>query len=229
MVREKTILAFDLYGTLIDTSSVSDALRKLGLFETEEEIAEFTRRWREKQLSYAYRRGLMKNYVDFDVCTNQALECVGLEMDITINDYIRTKLARAYNELSLHHDVQSALTKFNLPNFGLYVFTNGKRSKAEYILKYNKIQHVFHGIVSCEDIKTYKPSPDAYEYLCEQTKAKPNNVWLISSNSFDVIGAINYGLKAAFIQRSTKSILDPWKIHPTTTVNDISQLADALI
>lgn len=53
-----TTLAFDVYGTLIDTHSVISQLRSI----VSETAIEFSNTWREKQLEYAFRRGLMRKY-----------------------------------------------------------------------------------------------------------------------------------------------------------------------
>ena len=62
-------LAFDIYGTLIDPHGVVKQLQQA----VGDGAAEFSRVWREKQLEYTWRRGLMRRYVDFGVCTRQAL------------------------------------------------------------------------------------------------------------------------------------------------------------
>ncbi len=70
-----TVLAFDVYGTLIDTHGVVTELEeRLGASGKAELAAEFSRRWRDKQLEYSFRRGLMGAYVAFSQCTREALE-----------------------------------------------------------------------------------------------------------------------------------------------------------
>ena len=62
----KTTLAFDVYGTLIDTRGVLETLEKW--LDTGDALS-VSKLWREKQLEYSFRRGLMRDYVDFSVCT----------------------------------------------------------------------------------------------------------------------------------------------------------------
>ena len=58
LLDKPVTLAFDVYGTLIDTHGVVVALEKhLGL-----KVPDFSRTWREKQLEYSFRLGLMQNY-----------------------------------------------------------------------------------------------------------------------------------------------------------------------
>ena len=61
-------LAFDVYGTLVDTAGVARALSAWV-----DDANAFALRWREKHLEYAFRRGLMRRYRPFDGCARDAL------------------------------------------------------------------------------------------------------------------------------------------------------------
>ena len=61
-------IGFDVYGTLVDPLELGPHLRAL----VGGQAGPFTALWREKQLEYTFRRGLMRRYVSFDVCTDQA-------------------------------------------------------------------------------------------------------------------------------------------------------------
>jgi 2-haloacid dehalogenase len=77
-------LGFDVYGTLIDTAGIASALQVFA----GEKTAAFTGLWRDKQLEYSFRRGLMQNYQHFAVCTRNALDycCAALAIDIADRD-----------------------------------------------------------------------------------------------------------------------------------------------
>ena len=51
---------------------------------------------------------------------------------------------------------------------------------------------------------------------------------MVSSNPFDVIGAISAGMHAAWVKRSPEAIFDPWGIEPTITVGGITDLYQSL-
>ena len=63
------VLAFDVYGTLIDPFRMEEHLRA-AFGEKAREASEL---WRGKQIEYSFRRALMKKYRNFDKCTAQAL------------------------------------------------------------------------------------------------------------------------------------------------------------
>jgi 2-haloacid dehalogenase len=78
--------------------------------------------------------------------------------------------------------------------------------------------------VSVDDLQTFKPNPDVYHDLMQKTNSTAAQTWLVSSNPFDVIGAVSVGLKAVWLQRSKAAIFDPWGIEPTVTIDSLLKL-----
>jgi 2-haloacid dehalogenase len=58
----KITLAFDVYGTLVDPSGMAKHLTD----DLGPQAVEFADFWREKQLEYSFRRGLMRNCAVID-------------------------------------------------------------------------------------------------------------------------------------------------------------------
>ena len=67
---KKLTIGFDVYGTLVDPLEVSSYLHKL-IGDKNKLFAEV---WRQKQLEYTFRRGLMNQYKNFDICVQQAMQ-----------------------------------------------------------------------------------------------------------------------------------------------------------
>ncbi len=61
--------------------------------------------WREKQLEYAFRRGLMREYEDFDSCTRRALVFAAGTLRVKLSEQQRGRLIEEYQSLSLCPDV----------------------------------------------------------------------------------------------------------------------------
>jgi 2-haloacid dehalogenase len=76
-----------------------------------------------------------------------------------------------------------------------------------------------------DDIKTFKPNPDVYEYLVNRGGCSREETWLVSSNPFDVIGAKAAHLRAAWVKRSPEAVYDPWEFEPDIVVSDLMGLA----
>ena len=60
------------------------------------------------------------------------------------------------------------------------------------------------------------------------TNSEKENTWLISGNPFDVIGALSYGMKSAWVHRTKETIWDPWNYEPTVTINQLTALNSKL-
>jgi len=67
-------LAFDVYGTLINTYGMIDLLQR---YIGEERALPFAMQWRDKQLEYSFRRSMTNCYEPFYTCTSNALDWSG--------------------------------------------------------------------------------------------------------------------------------------------------------
>jgi 2-haloacid dehalogenase len=84
------------------------------------------------------------------------------------------------------------------------------------------------GVVSVDDLKTFKPDPEVYRYLARRLQRTPYETWVVSSNPFDVIGAKNAGLRAVWLKRKPDARFDPWGIDPDLVAPDLETLAEEL-
>lgn len=213
-------LAFDVYGTLIDTHGVVVALtRVVG------KPAEFSRMWREKQLEYSFRRGLMRNYENFAACTRDALDYTNAAFGTPLAQKDKDELMALYRVLPAFPDAAEGLDAARDAGLRLFAFSNGSADAVEALLANAGIRDYFTGVVSVDAIKSYKPDPAVYAHFLRQAGATGAEAWLISSNPFDVIGAISAGMRAAWVKRSPDALFDPWGIEPTLTVSSLVGLA----
>jgi 2-haloacid dehalogenase len=219
-----TTLAFDVYGTLINTHGVVSALQEL----VGDQAKAFSNTWRDKQLEYSFRRGLMQNYETFAVCTSQALDYTCTCYGTSLSDAQKQALMSLYRVLPAFDDVAEGLQQLQGAGLRLYDFSNGAADALEVLLNNAGIRDLFLGVVSVDDIKSFKPNPAVYSHFLRQSKSTGGSAWLISSNPFDVIGAISAGMKSAWVRRSPEAIFDPWGIEPTLTVNNLLELGNKI-
>lgn len=215
-----TTLAFDVYGTLINTHGVLTALEEL----VGEKAKAFSNSWRDKQLEYSFRKALMQNYENFGVCTSQALDYTCAYYGTDLSDEQKKNLMGLYRVLPAFDDVKEGLTRLKAAGFRLYAFSNGAADALDVLLNNAGIRDLFLGVVSCDDIKSFKPNPAVYSHFLRKSGSTGGDAWLISSNPFDVIGAISAGMKSAWVQRSPEVVFDPWGIEPTITVKSLVEL-----
>jgi 2-haloacid dehalogenase len=219
-----SVLAFDVYGTLIDPFRMEDHLRPL----FGDQARDATELWRGKQLEYSFRRALMKKYENFDVCTEQALRFVSRQFNVPLEEETLRNLLEQYLRLPAYADVPEALEQLEARGFKIVACSNGTEQAVRGLLERAGVLARFNAIVSVDPIRTFKPDPAVYEHLATQARAKKGMVCLISSNPFDVIGAKACGLRTAWVQRDPKKMFDPWEFEPDLVVHGLEKLSAEL-
>lgn len=219
-----TTLAFDVYGTLIDTQGLVSSLRRL----IGDKAAAFSQTWRDKQLEYSFRRGLMQKYQNFAVCTAHALDYACAFYDAPLDQGQKRDLLQRYRVLPAFAEVKDGLAQLQADDFRLFAFSNGGGDAVEDLLVAADIRRFFLGIVSVDDIRSFKPDPAVYRHFLKKAAATADDTWLISSNPFDVIGAVSAGLRAAWLRRAKNAVFDPWEVEATAQGDSILDIAQKL-
>jgi len=219
-----TVLGFDVYGTLVDPFGTERQLAAL----FGDRGSAICALWRQKQLEYSFRRGLMRCYEDFDTCTEQALSFAAKTYKVELPEAARRQLLTDYLSLPAFPDVLPALEALKASGCRLVAFSNGVESSLRTLLGRPGVLPYFEAVVSVDDVKTYKPSPDVYAYLVHRGGCSPDDTWLVSSNPFDVIGAKAAHLKAAWVRRNPDAVFDPWEFEPDVVVGNLMELTTVL-
>ncbi len=217
-------LGFDIYGTLVDPMEMDEHLRGM----VGEGAERFSALWREKQIEYTWRRGLMREYADFGVCTRQALDFAALSFGLELSDNQREGLVEEYQNLRPFPDVLPGLERLRSEGHTMVAFSNGVERTSRVLLERGGVLDNLEAVVSVDDLGTFKPDPEVYRYLARRLDRPVGETWLVSSNGWDVIGAKSAGLRAAWVRRDPATVFDPWGIEADLVVEDLEQLAGRL-
>ena len=226
MMPMETTVAFDVYGTMIDTQAITAVLRDYLAGRT---ASDFAKVWREKLLEYSFRRGLMRQYETFAVCAGQAFSFTCARFNLHLHEDDRERILNAYALLPSYPDVQAALERLRAAGFRLYAFSNGSAEAVSKVLFHAGLGACFLDVVSVDDVRSFKPDPAVYRHFLKRASAAGRSAWLVSGNPFDVIGALSAGMNAAWVKRSADMPFDPWGIEPTLTVHGLDDLAGKLV
>ena len=216
-------LAFDVYGTLVDPMGMSRLLTQ-DAGDRAEAVAAL---WREKQLEFSFRKGLMKVYEDFGACTRQALRFALATHKLPLTEDRENALMAAYLSLPAFDDALPALKSLT-GDYPLFAFSNGSYPALEKVLGHNQLLDQFDGLVSVDDIKSFKPDPAVYTYARRATGAWDKPLCMVSSNAWDVIGARAAGLLAIWVKRDPDKVFEDWGIQPSAVINSLSELKSIL-
>ena len=220
----RVTLAFDIYGTLIDTHGVVEKLQWM----VGDKARAFSQTWRDKQLEYTFRRGLMQLYEDFTVCTQDALSYTCSLYRTPLSESQKKELMHVYRTLPAFDDVREGLGLLSGAGYGLFAFSNGTVDAVRTLLSTADIESYFLDVISVEDMRSFKPNPAVYSHFLRRSNSSGCDAWLVSSNPFDVIGAISAGMRGIWLQRSPEQVYDPWRVEPTLTVSNLRDLEGQL-
>lgn len=126
-------------------------------------------------------------------------------------------LMSAYDSLGIFPDV-APVFKHLAENPHVYpvVFSNGTENMINASLTrspdLSPHAKLFRKVVVVEPVKHFKPHPQVYSHLCEVVgkggNGQEKDVWLVSGNPFDVVGANAMGIRTCWVDRSGKGWAD---------------------
>ncbi len=177
-------------------------------------------------MEYSFILALMERFTDFSEITRRALLHTARRFHVRLKQSDMDVLGRAWAELPLYPDVMDALETLSR-RYTLTILSNGDRDLLGRLLHRRHVAHLFSDVLSAEEVATYKPSPRVYQLAVTRLGLPPEEVGLVSSNVFDVMGAKAAGLRAIWVRRGDAS-LDPLDLEPDLKVRDFEELAQRL-
>jgi len=145
----------------------------------------------------------------------------------------------SYKSLSPYPDVPAALESISrYPNTDLVIFTNGTRTAVTETLRSSPLSshaHRFKDVVTVDTVRKYKPAPEVYFHLAESVgkdRESMEDMWLVSGNPFDVVGAKAVGMKAAWVDRSgagwVDSLIEGKNERPDLIGKDLGKVVEGI-
>ena len=214
-------IIFDAYGTLFDVNSAAEKCKnKIG-----EKWEPFANYWRTTQLEYTWLRSLMGRHQDFWKVTEQSLDksMKFFQIDTSMKD----ELLDLYKVLSTFPEVKETLKKLKEKNYKLAILSNGTPSLLKELVSSNNLESIFDDVLSIEEVKIYKPHPNVYNIPIKKYQIEENQFAYLSSNTWDVSAAGNFGFNAVWVNRN-KNIFDNLDYKPITEINNLSDLNNLL-
>jgi 2-haloacid dehalogenase len=213
-----TLVAFDLYGTLLDIASIEDTVRQYTPMA--EQLVDS---WRSRQLQLANLAATTGRYVDFDRITLMALHEIAPRYHLKLPAQDSKRLLDAWTELRAFPDVPFATESAKRRGLRSIVLTNAVESTARNALEYARIASGFETVLSADEVQTYKPNGPVYGLVTTRSGVRPEQIALVSSHDWDVSGARQAGFHTVWVQRGRSG-----HGRPERTIDDFTQLDDVL-
>jgi 2-haloacid dehalogenase len=206
------LVAFDLYGTLLDISKLVSRMEPL----VQSGAANLLARWRKAQLERTWRLNREGRYERWDHVTTAALAEVAPEL----SQATREHLSELWLALPAYPDAAATLAALRAAGARRAILSNGTRAMIAKALEENSL--VVDHILSADDVRVYKTHPKVYALLDKQ--AVRDRTLFVSSNGWDADGARREARITAWIDRGG----DPPQIPPAYCVASLSEIPGLL-
>jgi len=178
------LVAFDLYGTLLDVSGLAQRLEPFA----GQDSAVLLASWRKAQLERTWRE---KVYQPFDVVTERALA----EVAPAIDPKTRAKMCETWLSLPAFPDARTTLDSLRKARARRAILSNGTPAMIRAALSAAELE--VDEVRSADEVRAYKTDPRVYALLPRE------RTLFVSGNGWDAAGAKRNGLKVAWIDRGT--------------------------
>ncbi len=222
-------LTFDVLGTVLDlggslTPFVGRFLKAKGC---ELDPARFWEQWRARQRIEQYQDSLMMlGHSGYLETARRAfvytLRLNGL--DATPGEV--EEFMHAWRELRPFPDVPPVLSRL-ADRYRLVALSNGDVAFLDHLVKH-RCDHTFAEVLSVDRFGAFKPHPAVYRGAARILGLAVNEIMMVSSHAFDVLGARACGYHGAYVNRYRLPYEDAPQL-PDITVSDFSELAEALL
>lgn len=222
-------LTFDLFGTVLDlggslTPHIAELLKSKG---SEVNPDEFWARWRGRQRIEQYQDTLMMlGHSGYLETARRALVWTLRFFKVNATKGDAAEFMKHWQQLSPFPDAVPGLKRLK-QRYKLIALSNGEPHFLEHLAK-NRIRWDFDRIISVETVGAFKPHPGVYRGAAFRLGLEVGECMMISSNSFDVVGARTCGFRAGFVDRYGFPYEDS-PFQPDVTVKDFYELADAIV
>ena len=188
---------FDAYGTLFD---VHAAVRRHAdaIGPASQRLSEI---WRQKQLEFTWVRALARRYRDFASLTEEALDWAIAEV-APDRAALKPALLEAYRHLDAYPEARDVLSRLKGRGARTAILSNGTAAMLASAVTSAGLGGLLDAVFSVDALATYKTDPAVYALAVRELGVAPAAISFQSSNRWDIAGAVAFGLRAVWINRT---------------------------
>lgn len=157
--------------------------------------------WRSRIFEYQWLRALGGKYENFMQATESGLVFATKKLNLELTTEKKNRLLSEFMLLDTWPDATASIKQLRDMNIELVFLSNMTEEMLNNGLKKANLDKDFSLILSTNSIKSYKPSPAAYNLAVEKLSVKKENILFVAFAGWDVAGAKWYGYRTFWVNR----------------------------
>lgn len=215
----------DSYGTLVDPFATVGALAE---HVPEARVERIAVEWRARSILYTMVGNAIGVYRPFYELNREALAYAAATNGAELSAEQVDDVLSVYHQLDVFPDVREGLQRITEAGFDVSVLSNGNPEMLASMVDHAELGAVLADTISADEIERFKPDPEIYRHGAARTGTPIDRVLHVAGPAFDVLGAANAGMQAAWLARGD----DRWESfagrEPHLRADTFHDVADAL-
>jgi 2-haloacid dehalogenase len=216
------LIVFDVNETLLDLTTLDPTFERI--FGDKGAM----RLWFANLIMYSAALTVAGCYVPFTDIGSAVMKMLADTRGIKVEEADKKELVDKFSTMPPHPEVPAALGKLRAAGFRLFTLTDNLLEVQTRQLKQGGIADLFERRFSADGVKHHKPSPQAYHYVEKELGVEPSQLCLVACHTWDTLGAVAAGWKAALIKRAGNDVLGVGP-QPQIVGADLDDVANQLI
>lgn len=220
--KPKRVIVFDVNETLLDIDILN------AFFERAFGDARVMRQWFAELILYSQALTLSGSYSPFGQLAGAALKMLAEIKNVSLTAHDLDEFKDLLGRLPAHEDAAPALEILKSSGFRLVTLTNSAPEAGQAVLQKAGLSHFFEKQFSVDAVKRFKPAPETYRSVASALGTDPGSLRLVAAHTWDTLGAMAAGWKAALLTRPGNAPL-PIGDQPDIVEKDLRAIAQRII
>ena len=195
MARRPSVVAFDVVETLFSLEPLRPRLVALGLPASAVDL------WYTRLLRDGMALSAACSYTSFSQVAAAALDLLVAQHGVEATPEQLEHVMAGFKELPPHPDVLPALEALSAGGVRIVALTNGGADTTRILMERAGAAAHFERIISIDEVRTWKPSPQVYLHAAALCKTAPTDMAMVAVHSWDLHGARQAGLTTGWASR----------------------------
>jgi 2-haloacid dehalogenase len=216
------VVAFNIIETLFDLGVLGATFKELGLQESDAKL------FRAQLLRDALALDATRKFRTFEEVAIGTFAVLLASRGLEPKHETIETIVTQFSNLPPFPDVRDGLARFQAAGIRMVALTNAAMLGTHHMLEHAGLESFFERIFSIDEVRRWKPAQTVYRHATGLLGIEPEHMALVAAHAWDVHGAKEAGLSAAWLKRNEK-LFHPAMHRPDVTGESLPELAETLL